>query len=100
MSAQSITVQRLASGTGAHRGSGMAPTTGFLGAERVLQILRSVRGRTMRPHPVLSFSLPDVLCSPNDLIWMKRTPFEAMTGRTAPSSDILLAEVFWDFPQL
>ena len=25
------------------------------------------------------------------------TPFEAMTGRTAPSSDGLLAEVFWGF---
>ena len=53
------------------------------------------------PLPVLSlfpsFSLPDVLCDPIDLIWRKRTPFEAMTGRTAPSSDGLLAEVFWDF---
>ena len=28
------------------------------------------------------------------------TPFEAMTGRTAPSSDGLLVEVFWGFPQL
>ena len=33
----------------------------------------------------LSFSLPDVLCDPIDLIWNKGTPFEAMTGRTAPS---------------
>jgi hypothetical protein len=47
-----------------------------------------------------SFSLPDVLCDPNDLIWRKRTPFEAMTGRTVPSSHGLLAEVFWSFPQL
>ena len=47
-----------------------------------------------------SFSLPDVLCDPTDLIWMKRTPFEAMTGRTAPSSDGLLAEVFRVFSQL
>ena len=55
-------------------------------------------------HPVLSlipsFSLPDVLCDPTDLIWRKGTPFEAMTGPTAPSSDGLLAEVFWGFPQL
>ena len=35
-----------------------------------------------------SFSLPDVLCDPTDLIWRKGTPFEAMTGRTAPSSDV------------
>ena len=44
------------------------------------------------PHTVLSlipsFSLPDVLCDPTDLIWRKGTPFEAMTGRTAPSSDV------------
>ena len=56
------------------------------------------------PYPVLSlfpsFSLPDVLCDPTDLIWRKWTPFEAMTGRTAPSSDRLLAEVFWGFPRL
>ena len=45
-------------------------------------------------------SLPDVLCDPTDLIWRKGTPFEAMTGRTAPSSDGLLAEVFWGFPRL
>ena len=47
-----------------------------------------------------SFSLSDVLCDRNDLIWRKGTPYEAMTGRTAPSSDGLLAEVFWGFPQL
>ena len=47
-----------------------------------------------------SFSLPDVLCDATDLIWRKGTPFEAMTVRTAPSSDGLLAEVFWGFPQL
>ena len=46
------------------------------------------------------FSLPDVLCDPNDFIWRKGTPFDAMTGLTAPSSDGLLAEVFWGFPQL
>ena len=47
-----------------------------------------------------SFSLPDVLCDPTDLIWRKGTSFEAMTGRMAPSSDGLLAEVFWGFPRL
>ena len=50
--------------------------------------------------PYLSFSLPDVLCYPTDLIWRKGTPFEAITGRTASSSNGLLAEVFWGFPQL
>ena len=34
-----------------------------------------------------SISLPDVLCDPTDLIWREGIPFEAMTGRTAPSSD-------------
>ena len=48
----------------------------------------------------LSFSLPDVLFDPTDLIWRKGTPFEGMTGRTDPSSDGLLDEVFRDFPQL
>ena len=56
------------------------------------------------PYPILSFfpsfSLPDMLCDPTDLIWRKETPFEAMIGRTAPASDGLLAEVFWSFPQL
>ena len=41
-----------------------------------------------------SFSLPDVPCDRTDLIWRKGTPFEVMTGCTAPSSDNLLAEVF------
>ena len=41
-----------------------------------------------------SFSLPDVLCDPTDFIWRKGTPFDAMTGSTATSSDCLLAEVF------
>ena len=57
-----------------------------------------------KKDPVLSlfppFSLPDVVCDPNDLIWRKRAPFEAMTGLIAPSSDGLLAEVFRGFPQL
>ena len=44
-----------------------------------------------------SFSLPDVLCDPTDLIRRKWTPFEAMTDRTAPSSDGLLAEGFGGF---
>ena len=33
-----------------------------------------------------------MLCGLTDLIWRKTIPFEAMTGRTAPSSDGLLAE--------
>ena len=45
-------------------------------------------------------SLPNVLCDPTVLISRKVTPFEAMTGRTAPSSDCLLAEVSWGFPRL
>ena len=40
------------------------------------------------------FSLPNVLCDPTDLNWRKITPFEAMIGRTASSSDGLLAEFF------
>ena len=32
-------------------------------------------------------------CDPTDLIWRKGTPFEAMSGRTAHSSDGLLAEL-------
>ena len=56
------------------------------------------------PHPALSlfpsFSLPDVLCDSTDLVWRKGTPFESMTDRTVPTSDGLLAEVFWGFPQL
>ena len=55
---------------------------------------------TLTLAPILSFSLPDVLCDPTDLIWRKGTPFEAMAGLTAPSSDGLLAEVFWAFPRL
>ena len=47
-----------------------------------------------------SFCLPDVLCDPTDLIWRKGAPFEAIIGRTAPSSDGLLAEVFWGFSRL
>ena len=47
-----------------------------------------------------SFSILDVLCDPTDLIQRKVIPFEVMTGRTAPSSDGLLAEVFWGFPRL
>ena len=50
--------------------------------------------------PSISISLADELWDPTDLIRRKGTPFEAMTGCTAPSSDALLAEVFWGFPQL
>ena len=54
----------------------------------------------MFSHPILSlfpsFSFPD---DPTDL-WRKGTPFEAMTGHTTPSSESILAEVFWGFPQL
>ena len=44
--------------------------------------------------------IPDVLCDPTDIIWRNGTPFEAMTGRTTPSSDGLLAEVSRGFPQM
>ena len=37
------------------------------------------------------------ISSPTKLIWRKGTPFEAMTGCTAPSSDSLLAEVLLVF---
>ena len=47
------------------------------------------------PNPTASFP-----SYPTDLIWRKGIPFEAMTSRTAPSSDGLLAEVFWGFPRL
>ena len=43
---------------------------------------------------ITKFSLPYLLSDPADHIWRKGTPFEAMTDRTAPSSDGLLAEVF------
>ena len=57
-------------------------------------VLDSVWFVEIRPSPSFpSFSLPDVLCDPTDLIWRKGTLFEVMTGRTAPSSDGLLAEV-------
>jgi hypothetical protein len=56
-----------------------------------------------RTFPILSFlpsfSLRDMLRDPTDLIWREWTPFEAMTGLTAPSSDGLPAEVFWGFLQ-
>ena len=44
-----------------------------------------------------SISFPGVLCDPTDVIRRKRTPFEAMIGRTAPSSNGLLVEIFWSF---
>ena len=43
--------------------------------------------------PFPSFSLPDVLCEPNDFISREGTPYEAMTDLTAFIDD-LLAEVF------
>ena len=46
-----------------------------------------------------SISLPDMLCDPSDFIWRKGTPFDAKTGRTAPS-DGLLAEVFRGLRQM
>ena len=56
------------------------------------------------PRPLLIFLfpsfLPYVLCVPTNPIWRKGTPFETMIGRTSPSSDSLLAEVFWGFPRL
>ena len=60
------------------------------------------KNSSRRPHPFLPSSSPlaDVLFDPTDLIWRKGAPLEAMTGRTAPSSDGVLAEVFWGFPQL
>ena len=50
-------------------------------------------------HESFPTFLPDVLCDPTGVIWRKRSPFETMTGRTAPSLDCLLAEVFRGFPQ-
>ena len=49
---------------------------------------------------IFKFEIYNKSISPTDLIWRKGTPFEAMIGRTAPSSDGLLAEVFWGFPRL
>ena len=49
--------------------------------------------RSLYPLIVL-ISMPTSfpLTDPTDLIWRKGISFEAMTGRTAPSSDGLLAE--------
>jgi hypothetical protein len=49
--------------------------------------------------PIPSFSLPDVLCDPTDLIWREGTPFEAMLGSTA-FIDGLLVEIFRGFPHV
>ena len=46
-----------------------------------------------------SFSLPDLLCDPTELIWRKGTPFEAMIRRTTSSSGGLLVEVIRGFTQ-
>ena len=51
---------------------------------------------SVRVLPILLYFLPPtfrMLCNPTNLIWRKGTLFEAMPGRTAPSSDGLLAEV-------
>ena len=57
------------------------------------------RSRRTQWTPILSLfpssSLPDALCDPTDLVWRQGSPFVAMTGRTAPSSDGLLAAVFF-----
>ena len=47
-----------------------------------------------------SFSLPDVLCNPTDLIRRKGIPFEMNIGHIAPSSGGFLVEVSLGFPQL
>jgi hypothetical protein len=44
--------------------------------------------------PILSFHLSPMLYNPTELVRRKGTSFEAMTDRTAPSSEGLLAEVF------
>ena len=55
-------------------------------------LLREVACPVFDPYLFLPSFLPsiflsDVLCDPTDLIGRKGTPFETMTGRTAPSSD-------------
>ena len=49
--------------------------------------------KTFSPF-IPSFSYPDVLRDITDHISREGTPFEAITGHTAPSSDGFLAEVF------
>ena len=41
-----------------------------------------------------------MMCDPTNRFWRKGTPFEVMTSYTVPSSDSLLAEVFWGFPHV
>ena len=56
------------------------------------KLIASFRNHPVRMHHQ-SFQISPflMLCDPADLIWRKGTPFEAMTDRTAPSSDGLLA---------
>ena len=68
----------------------MAPWRDWFDTRGKWQMNRNHTDPSTLSYPFLlppSFSLPDVLCDPTDLIWKKRTPFEEMTGRTAPSSD-------------
>ena len=51
------------------------------------------------PSLIPTFSLPDVLCDPTNVILKQGTPFEAMTGCTA-FIDCVLAEIFRSFTQL
>ena len=53
-------------------------------------LTESFSGRTPWLHGQQD-SLPDMLCDPTGFILRKGTPFEAMTGRTAPSLGGLLA---------
>ena len=79
-------------------------TTKLLSIKIKIRVLQTISFHYDPKNPVFSlfpsFSLPDVLCDPNDLISRIGAPFEAMAACTAPSSDGLLAEVFWGFPQL
>ena len=43
------------------------------------------------PSYFSSFSLPDGLCNPTDLIWREGTPLEVMTGRTDLIDEPLLS---------
>ena len=56
--------------------------------------------KSLNPFLFPSSSLPDVLRGFTELIWREGILVEAMTGRTAPSADCLLAEGLWGFPQL
>ena len=73
------------------QGSNKSPEPQRPNQSSAFQVMAPYTGRSpleSATHPYLfpSFSLPDVLCDPTVLIWRKGTPFEAMTGRTAPLS--------------